>query len=312
MKKIVFILPFLLLTIISKLFIAVADKKLTFTILGFSSKQPQAAIPVCKTKKQVIIEPAEIKPKTVIFIHGMFQNAKSWESWARIFRQKGYNCIVESWPLHEGNPSTLRENIPGALAKLRLDNIYDKFAALAAQYPDAILIGHSVGGLIVQKLLNNGFGSAGICISSVSPNKMQSPDRDFYRANAKITNPFEEGELFKMTSDTFYENFGNAMTRKESDEAYELTATHDSRKILKDCLKETGTIDLSKTNKPILFIAAAKDKIIPPDVIRKNAEVYPKELTKFHEFKGRGHFICGQKGWEEVAYYSYEWIEGIK
>jgi hypothetical protein len=32
-------------------------------------------------------------------------------------------------------------------------------------------------------------------------------------------------------------------------------------------------------------------------------------VTAFKEFPGRGHFICGQHGWEEVADYAANWLE---
>lgn len=50
--------------------------------------------------------------KTIIFIHGMFQNAKSCDRWVNYFSASGYQCIAESWPLHEGEPALLREHTP--------------------------------------------------------------------------------------------------------------------------------------------------------------------------------------------------------
>jgi len=110
---------------------------------------------------------------TIIFIHGMFQNDKSWSDWTQYFTAKGYNCIAEPWPLHEGEPSSLRQNPPQDLGDLRLEEVVSKFEKLAQREGgNAILIGHSVGGLIVQLLMNKGLGSAGVCISSVAPNRM--------------------------------------------------------------------------------------------------------------------------------------------
>jgi pimeloyl-ACP methyl ester carboxylesterase len=245
---------------------------------------------------------------TIIFIHGMFQNDLSWERWMDYFTEKGYNCIAEPWPLHEGNPADLRQNPPAGLGDLRLEEIVEKYEKLAqCEGGDAILVGHSVGGLIVQLLINKGLGRAGVCISSVAPNRMLAFDWGFFKNSISISNPFKGDEPFYMDEDGFYGSFANAMTREQSDRAYSLTAVHDSRNILRDCMLGPGDLDPEQTTKPLLFIGGEKDEIIPPQLNEKNAEAYPEGIATFKEFKGRSHFICGQPGWEEVAAYVAAW-----
>ena len=247
---------------------------------------------------------------TLIFIHGMFQNEKSWEHWARHFAAKGYNCIVESWPFHEGEPSNLRKNIPAGLGDLRLQEVIDKYAALVRTTDtQAILIGHSVGGLIVQSLINQGLGRAGVCISSVAPNRMLSLDWGFFKNSISIANPFKGDEPFYMTPEGFHDSFCNTMGEAASDTAYEKTATHDSRNVLRDCMMEAGELEPDKTNKPLLFIGGEKDQIIPPDLNEKNAKAYKEGVAEFKEFPNRGHFICGEPGWEEILQYAEHWME---
>lgn len=62
---------------------------------------------------------------------------------------------------------------------------------------------------------------------------------------------------------------------------------------------------------PLLLLAGEKDQIIPASLSEKNAKAYTdtSSVTDFKEFAGRGHFICGQPGWEEVAEYAYQWLE---
>src|ERR1700744_1665074 len=211
--------------------------------------------------------------KTIVFIHGMFQNDKSWDNWVKFFQDKGYNCIVRPWPYHNGEPADLRNNIPPDLGRLRLKTVIDEFEDIIKNTEeDPILIGHSVGGLIVQALMNKGYGSAGICIDSVAPNKMLAFDWSFFRNSAQIANPFAGDEPFKMTAEGFHKNFANVLTKEESDEAYEKTATHDSRNVLRDCLSEDGQIDLDLPHEPLLFIGGQKDQIIPPELNEKNAK----------------------------------------
>ena len=94
-----------------------------------------------------------------------------------------------------------------------------------------IVIGHSVGGLIVQILSERNLISAGVCISSVAPNAMLSFDWGFFKNSAMITNPLKGDQLFPMDEKSFHDSFCNTMTMEESNAAYEKYALHDSRNV---------------------------------------------------------------------------------
>lgn len=250
--------------------------------------------------------------KTVVFVHGMFQNSKSWANWVSFFETKGYNCIAPSWPLHEGEPATLRQNPPAGLGELSLNRIVEEMeSVVSAQNEKPVVIGHSVGGLIVQLLANKDLISAGVCIDSVAPNAMLSFDWGFFKNSAMITNPIKGDQPFMMDEKGFHDSFCNTMTMEESNQAFNKSATHDSRNVLRDCMGSAGHVDLDLPHYPLLFIGGEKDQIIPPELNEKNAKAYTdkESITAFKEFPGRGHFICGQPGWEEVAAYTYEWVQ---
>ncbi|WP_158828298.1 alpha/beta hydrolase [Mucilaginibacter lacusdianchii] len=247
----------------------------------------------------------------IIFIHGMFQNGKSWDKWMSYFTSKGYECVAPSWPLHEGEPATLRQDPPAGLGELSLATVINKFRQLVASEPEKpIVIGHSVGGLIVQILANEGLVKLGVPIASVAPNDMISFDWGFIKNSALITNPFKGDDPFMMDLESFHQSFCNTMSMEETQVAYEATATHDSRNVLRDCLGSDGRIDLDLPHVPLLFIAGEEDQIIPADLDDKNAKAYTYEssVTDYRKFAGRGHWICGQNGWEEVAGVVADWI----
>ncbi|MDF2455019.1 MAG: hypothetical protein K0R51_1012 [Cytophagaceae bacterium] len=202
--------------------------------------------------------------------------------------------------------------MPEGLGDLRLAEVVNYYGGLICRTDrDAVLIGHSVGGLIVQSLLNKGLGSAGICISSVAPNRMLSLDWGFFKNSISIANPFKGDEPFYMSPEGFHASFCNAMTEEESNAAYEKTALHDSRNVLRDCMLADGEMELHNSNKPMLFIAAEKDQIIPAELNEKNAKAYEEGLATYKEFSNRGHYICNQPGWEEVADFSDQWLEKL-
>jgi len=249
---------------------------------------------------------------TIIFIHGMFQNAKSWNAWVNFFNDKGYNCIVESWPLHEGEPSQLRANPPAGLGELKLATVIEKFRNLAAtQTEKPIIMGHSVGGLITQILVNEGLAKLGVPISSVAPNGMITLDLDFAKNSALIMNPLKGDEPFEMDLESFQGAFANTLSMEAVKEPYEKTATHDSRNVLRNCLGDDGKVDLDLPHVPLLFIAGEEDKIIPYELCEKNAKAYTDEISSvdYKQFSGKSHFICCEPGYQDVISAVYDWIQ---
>src|SRR3569833_2285959 len=134
---------------------------------------------------------------TIIFIHGMFQNPKSWDNWITFFKARDYECIAPAWPFHEGQPADLRSFPPEQLGDLELNDIVNLMEDIAnCEEEKPIIIGHSVGGLIAQLLGSRGFARMGVAIDSVAPNAMLSFDWGFMKNSALIANPFKGDDPF--------------------------------------------------------------------------------------------------------------------
>lgn len=248
---------------------------------------------------------------TIVLIHGMFQNPKSWTNWINYFEREGYDVIAPAWPLHEGEPAALRANPPEDLGKLSLDTIITAIETLIYDLPEKpIVIGHSVGGLIAQILVNRDVAKVGVAISSVAPNAMIDFDWSFFKNAATIANPLKGNEIVPMDLETFKSAFANTLTDAEAAIAFEETATHDSRNVFRDCMGSTAHFDVTQPHAPLLFIAGAEDKICPADLNEKNYKAYtdPNSVTSIREFPNRSHFICNELGWEEVADAISNWL----
>src|SRR5688572_18105285 len=109
--------------------------------------------------------------KTVVFIHGAFVTHQTWNNWAVYFEQKGYNVIVPPWPHRDKEAEVLRSGQYDAeIASTRLVDLVRFYSALIKDLPEKpIVIGHSMGGLLVQLLIQKGLATAGVAIHSVPP-----------------------------------------------------------------------------------------------------------------------------------------------
>lgn len=244
---------------------------------------------------------------TVMLVHGMFMNPRSWQPWKEFYERRGYDCITPAWPLHDGDPGDLRGRVPAGFNSLCLNEVIRRMEEEAADHEDLILIGHSVGGLIVQKLISKGIGRLGVSICSMPPAGLFEVEPAAMRAMLAATT---ERTPICLDLDAFHEIYGNTMHRLDSDAAWHRYATPSPQSILRDCLSEESRVDTSAPHVPLLFVAAEEDQIVPPRLVERNANAYtdPVSRTDFVQFADRGHFIQGQSHWQEVACYIDGWI----
>jgi len=253
-----------------------------------------------------------MKSRTIVFIHGLFQNPKSWETWEAFFKQAGYKCYAPAYPYHEGEPANLREHPDPRLKKLTYLQVVDYLAAFIDSLPEKpIIIGHSIGGQMVQNLLAMGKAEAAIAINPAPTRGLMSFKWSFYRANMPTINPMAGNSVCMPNVDWFHYAFCNTMTLEETRTAYEEYFVPESRNIPRTSRSKEAAIDFAKPHLPLLIVAGEKDHIIPASLNKKNYEAYKDtgSVTDFRVFPGRTHFICSQPGWEEVATYVKEWIE---
>jgi pimeloyl-ACP methyl ester carboxylesterase len=262
----------------------------------------------CNNDKPILMK------NTIILIHGMFQNPKSWVNWITFFEESGYEVIAPAWPLHEGDPAALRANPPEGLGDLGLEAIITPIETLIYSLPEKpIVIGHSVGGLIVQILVNRGLVKTGVTISSVAPNSMIDFDWSFFKNAATIANPLKGSQPILMDLATFHSSFANTLTEEAAAKAFEETATHDSRNVFRDCMGSIAHFDVTKPHAPLLFIAGAEDKICPADLNDKNFKAYTdsNSVISIREFPNKSHFICNEPGWEEIINAIENWLTNL-
>ncbi|MEU0945605.1 alpha/beta hydrolase [Streptomyces canus] len=96
----------------------------------------------------------------VVFIHGAWLHALSWESWAERFSGRGFLPFTPGWPGKAAAVGELRTS-PEAIAGIGLDVLTDHYAGIVSSFDTApVIVGHSVGGLIAQQLLAANMGPA--------------------------------------------------------------------------------------------------------------------------------------------------------
>ena len=102
----------------------------------------------------------------VVFIHGLWLHASSWAPWVEEFRAAGYQPVAPGWPGVADTVAKARAN-PDAIANRGVEEVAAHYAAIAdAQAQPPVLVGHSFGGMIAEKLLGDGHAAAAIAIEA--------------------------------------------------------------------------------------------------------------------------------------------------
>ena len=255
-----------------------------------------------------------MKTKTLVFIHGLFVNNKSWEQWKTYFEKLGYTVYTPANPGHEGTPSELRNNIHPQLTKTGFKDVVDNVVKLIDTLPEKpIVVGHSLAGLVVQKLIELDKVAAGVSIDGAPPKNIFAP-LSTLKIVFPVVNFFKGSSAYVGSKEWYHKAFFNNYTKTESDKFYNEIAVPESRKIARDTVFNSfAKIDLKKPHQPLLFIGGEKDNIFPASFTAKIASSYKDKNSKvdIKLFEGRSHFIAGEKGWEEVAQYVQQWIEKL-
>jgi len=100
----------------------------------------------------------------VVFIHGLWIHSDAWQPWVELYRSAGYNATAPGWPGDSASAEMTRRNA-AAVANKGIDDITDGYLDAISRLPaKPVVIGHSFGGLIAQKLLSGGAAAAAIAI----------------------------------------------------------------------------------------------------------------------------------------------------
>jgi pimeloyl-ACP methyl ester carboxylesterase len=262
--------------------------------------------------------------KSIVFIHGAWLNSRSWENVIPFFETRGYKCSAPEWPYRDPNKTAaeLRENTPPELAQIGLKEITDHYESLIREFPEQpILIGHSFGGLVVQQLLDRGFGSAGIGFDSAAPEGVLALDWTVLKVNAPVLFKWMGWEQVQhMSFPEFQYAFTNTFPLEEQQRCYDRYLVPETGRIFFQAafaqLDPHHAIRVNFNNNeraPLLLTAGELDHLVPAHVSKANYEHYKNSSarTDFKEFGGRAHLITAGPGWEEVVGFAADWLEQL-
>ena len=257
-------------------------------------------------------------PDTIVLLHGLWVTSRSWEKWVERYEGRGYRVLAPAYPGFEVEVEALRED-PSPIETQTVPAIVEHLENIVGEVESPpIIMGHSMGGLLTQILLDHGYGAAGVAIDSVPAEGIKVVPVSQIRSLFPILrHPTERHKAVGFTKEQFHTAFANTLSEEESDKVYERYYIPAPGNLVWGGVLANftpGHQDVyvnfrNEDRAPLLFIAGGEDNLMPPAVNESNVKHYrhTKSITDYKEFPGRSHFTVGQDGWEEVADYALEW-----
>jgi pimeloyl-ACP methyl ester carboxylesterase len=241
----------------------------------------------------------------IVLIHGLWLSTDSWHGWVDRYRSAGHVVHVPDWPADPG---------------IGLADATDHFDAFVRSLPEVpIIIGHSMGGLITQMLLDRGLGRAGVAIQPAKPRGVLRAPLSMWRsAWPWLRDPRNRRKAVPISPSHFHYVFANTIPRAESDRWHADLAIPAPGRVLFDVVTAdfaaksiaASVIDFANSERaPLLLIASDRDHVMPESVVYENFNRYRRSSapTDFKVFHGRPHLITVLTGWQDVADHALTW-----
>lgn len=246
----------------------------------------------------------------VLLIHGAWLTPSAWTRFAERYAARGVSVLAPAWPGLDGAPQALRDTPPRGLAGLTLEAVVDAFAGHAARL-DAppLLIGHGLGGLVVQRLLDRGLGACGVAIATTPSASLSARTRAAW-ALGGVSALWRGGEgLARLSPERFASLFAQGLPEAERRRAYAEHVVPASARLVRQALGGAGLARVSHRRPPLLLIAGDEDRVAPPAAVRAVARRQQRGATRtdLQCFAGQTHWLCLEPGWEAVADFALDW-----
>ena len=242
-------------------------------------------------------------PVPLLFVHGGWLGAWCWDDhFLDFFADAGYRAVALSLRGHGTSPSTkpLRwVSIADYLDDVRVtaDNLGGR----------PVLIGHSLGGFVVQRYLEDRSAPAAVLVGSVPPQGVLGLAVRVWRRHPLVSIRAFAGETLLEFVQT------SALARDY------LFCAHTPEAIVDSCRARAGAESLrasaidpifrrvktERVTTPMLILGAADDGFVSVSDVHATARAYQAEP----EFFPMGHNMMLEPGWPDVAGRILGWLE---
>ena len=247
--------------------------------------------------------------KDIVMVHGASEGGWCFDEFRGPFEAKGWTVHTPDLMGHGKDKEDAQTKLKGVgLAEYRTELVplLESFAT------PPVLLGHSMGGLLVQQLAASGLASALVLVSP-APHSGILPATDSEKELAQgfltipsfwttvISSDFDLARIYSLNcvpvdrQRALFDKFG-----PESGLAYFQMFFW-----MIDA-KDAAAVDIATVNCPILCVVGTDDHLVSPATVKATADSYRQAV--FWEEPGHGHMLPVEPGASDVARRIADWI----
>ncbi|MGE0084034.1 MAG: alpha/beta hydrolase [Desulfococcaceae bacterium] len=246
----------------------------------------------------------------LFFIHGAYAGAWCWDiHFTEYFVKQGFEVHAVSLQGHGESPGK------DCLWCYGMEDYLREVRAIVREMDEApVLIGHSMGGYVVQKCMTDSqTRTAGaVLMASVPPQGMMGPVIRMWWCYPHLCNKLNLINIMpkwtweKIVSlDELRKLIFSEYTRIDTVKKLLPFIQHESLRAQTD-MALTVCICPGKNRKPVLVLGGEEDIIVPPEFVRETAKTYHAEMNIFPK---TGHALMVEDRWEAVADFMCKWLK---
>lgn len=243
------------------------------------------------------------RPTPLLFVHGAYVSAWCWdEHFLPWFAERGWASYAVSLSGH--GRSRQREHLDSY-------SIYDyvnDVAEVATKLPaPPVLIGHSMGGMVVQKYLEQHDTPAAVLMSSVPPQGLMGSafglmmQRPTLMSDLNRIMAGDDVDISSLREAMFHQ----PVSDRDLQRYYRLSQP-ESHRALWDMTLFNLPHPARVRQVPMLILGAQHDALIPPDQVHMTAATYGGSAEIF---PGMGHGMMLEQDWALAAERIAAWLE---
>ena len=242
----------------------------------------------------------------LLFVHGAFAGGWMWtETFMPYFAAAGHPCYALSLRGHGGSDGQDQINWLSIA-----DYVDDVRRVVETLEIDPVLLGHSMGGFVIQKYLEHHPAPAVALLCSVPPQGLIA---------AQFHLMLQKPELFLEINRILAGNYTDTDTLREALFAGEADPAmlaewlgkmqSESQRAIWD-MSMFNLPNLYRMNRPpMLIVGADQDALVPAFLVQSTAHTYGEPCHILHNM---GHAITHEKEWPRAATIIQTWLDSLR
>lgn len=243
----------------------------------------------------------------ILFIHGFLATSWVYESYLGFFADCGFPGFALNLRGRSGSALPDGANIGAVGLEDYLDDARHVTRWITERLQRPIVFGHSMGGLLAQKLGEEGLARALVLLSSAPPRGIGLMSWSLMRRQLRYVPAL-------LRSKSLAPRFADAREL-----VLNKIPTSDQQSVFSHLVPDSGragrqlsfgslAVDarrLRENDCPVLVVTSDEDHFIPSPIAQRIAEKYHAPVFMA---RGHGHLMLREPGWEEAATFIADWI----